>query len=69
MYNMTEFKKNIRKAFEDANQGHEVVIKRYGQKFQLVSLVDLPLPSPNKGLNKFIHNTDEIIYEPLEPSA
>jgi hypothetical protein len=44
MYTIAEFRSNLRQAFEDANQGHEVVIDRYGQKFQLVALVDKPLP-------------------------
>lgn len=44
MYTITKFRQNIRKAFNDADAGHEVVIERYGQKFQLVSLVDKPLP-------------------------
>lgn len=43
MYTMAEFRKNLRKAFNDANEGHEVVVERYDQKFQLVSLVSLPL--------------------------
>lgn len=43
MYTIAEFRKHIRKAFNDADEGHEVVIVRYGQKFQLVSLVDKPL--------------------------
>lgn len=33
----------MRQAFEDSYQGHEVVVERYNQKFQLVSLVDKPL--------------------------
>ena len=40
MYTISEFRKNTRKAFNDADSGHEVVIERYGQKYQLVSLVD-----------------------------
>jgi hypothetical protein len=44
MYTISEFRDNLRQAFEDANQGHEVMIDRYGQKFQLVALVDKPLP-------------------------
>jgi len=43
MYTIVEFRKNIRKAFNDAHGGHEVVIERYGQKYQLVSLVDKAL--------------------------
>jgi hypothetical protein len=42
MYTISEFRKNTRKAFNDADSGHEVVIERYGQKYQLVSLVDKP---------------------------
>lgn len=42
MYTVLEFRKNLRKAFNDANEGHKVVIERYDQKFQLVSLVDKP---------------------------
>lgn len=51
MYTITEFRQNIRKAFNDADSGHEVVIERYGQKFQLVSLVDKPLPGHAKESN------------------
>jgi hypothetical protein len=47
MYTLAEFRKNLRQAFNDADQGHEVVIERYGQKFQLISLVDKPLPGHN----------------------
>lgn len=43
MYKINEFRQNLRKAFNDAAEGHEVVIERYEQKFQLVSLVDKPL--------------------------
>lgn len=54
MYTLSEFRKNLRQAFNDADNGHEVVIERYGQKFQLISLVDEALPGhvmesvPNK---------------------
>lgn len=44
MYTVTEFKNRLRKALNDAEQGHEVVIERYGVKYQLVCLVDKPLP-------------------------
>lgn len=44
MYTLREFRMNTKQAFDDANEGHEVVIKRGTQKFQLVSLVDKPLP-------------------------
>jgi hypothetical protein len=44
MYTISQFRQNIRKAFNDANEGHEVVIERYGQKFQLVALVSTLLP-------------------------
>lgn len=44
MYTIKQFRENLRQAFNDADQGHEVVIERYGQKYQLVSLVDKPLP-------------------------
>lgn len=43
MYTIAEFRLKMRKAFEDSFQGHEVVIERYGQKFQLIALVDEPL--------------------------
>lgn len=43
MYTIGEFRKNLRKAFSDADNGHQVVIERYGQMYQLVSLVNLPL--------------------------
>lgn len=43
MYTMGEFRKNLRKAFNDADEGHQVTIHRYGQSYQLVSLVSLPL--------------------------
>lgn len=44
MYKMSEFRTNMRKAFNDADNGHEVVVERYGQKYQLVSLVEGPMP-------------------------
>ena len=63
MYTITEFRKNIRKAFNDADSGHEVVIERYGQMYQLVSLVDLPL-----GGNSFESTPDDIkSIKPIKP--
>src|SRR5258708_2968895 len=44
MYTIVEFRKCLRQAFNDAEQGHEVVIERWGNKYQLVALVDKPLP-------------------------
>lgn len=44
MYTPSQFRSNMRQAFNDADQGHEVVIERFGQKYQLVSLVNKPLP-------------------------
>lgn len=44
MYTTAEFRDNLRQAFNDAEQGHEVVIERYGNLYQLVALVDGPLP-------------------------
>lgn len=43
MYTMSDFRSNLRQAFNDADSGHEVVVERYGQKYQLISLVDKPL--------------------------
>lgn len=43
MYKLNEFRQNTRQAFNDAREGHEVVIERYGELYQLVALVDLPL--------------------------
>jgi hypothetical protein len=43
MYTLREFRANTKKAFDDANSGHEVVIDRSGQLFQLISLINLPL--------------------------
>lgn len=45
MYTVTEFRKNLRQAFADAREGHEVVIGGYGEtKYQLVALMRNPLP-------------------------
>lgn len=44
MYTIAQFRKNMRQAFNDAAEGHEVVIERYGQNYQLVGLVDKALP-------------------------
>lgn len=58
MYSLSEFRDNLRQAFNDAEQGHEVVIERYNRRFQLVSLVDKTLPghsfssSPKKSPQK-----------------
>lgn len=43
MYTVQEFRQHMRKAFNDADGGHEVVISRYGQNYQLISLVEGPL--------------------------
>jgi 3-dehydroquinate dehydratase len=32
----------MRKAFNDADSGHEVVVERYGQNYQLISIMDKP---------------------------
>lgn len=43
MYTVKEFRSNLRKAFNEAREGHEVVIDKWGDKFQLVCLVDEPI--------------------------
>jgi len=45
MYTLREFRANTKQAFDDADAGHEVVIKRGKQMFQLISLVSNPLKS------------------------
>lgn len=37
LYKITEFRSNMRKAFNEAQSGEKVVIDKYGDKFQLVS--------------------------------
>lgn len=44
MYTVKQFRQNLRQAFNDADQGHQVVIERFGGKYQLISLVKEPLP-------------------------
>lgn len=44
MYTMSEFRNNLRQAFRDAREGHEVVIGKYDELYQLVALVKEPLP-------------------------
>lgn len=44
MYKISEFRKNIAQAFTDSSEGHEVIITHKGQNYQLVALVDKPLP-------------------------
>lgn len=43
MYTLREFRAKTKQAFDDAEQGHEVIITRGSQKFQLISLVKDPL--------------------------
>lgn len=42
MYNVADFRRNIRKALNEADNGREVIIERYGQRYQLSSLVGEP---------------------------
>lgn len=44
MYTLREFRANTKQAFDDAASGHEVVISRGNENFQLVALVGDPLP-------------------------
>lgn len=44
MYTLREFRANTKQAFDDAAQGHEVVIDRSGFTYQLVALAGPPLP-------------------------
>lgn len=43
MYTLREFRKSSKKAFDDAKEGHEVVISRGSELYQLVALVDGPI--------------------------
>ena len=36
-YNLSEFRKNTRKAFDEAERGEPVYIERYGEDFILIS--------------------------------
>lgn len=36
-YNLSEFRKNTRKAFDEAERGEPVYIERYGEDFYLIS--------------------------------
>jgi hypothetical protein len=40
--NTADFRKNLRRAFNEADNGREVLIERYGQTYKLVSLVGDP---------------------------
>ncbi len=42
MYKTYDFRQNIRKAFNEASEGREVLIERYGDVFQLVAKVGKP---------------------------
>lgn len=45
MYTLREFRAHTKQAFDDAREGHEVIINRnHVEKFQLIALVDKPLP-------------------------
>ncbi len=66
VYTLREFRANTKKAFDDASAGHEVVIKRGKENFQLVSLVSLPLggssfESTPKDIKPIIELTPEFI--------
>ena len=42
-YTLSEFRKNLRIAFNEADNGREVYIERYGQRYRLSSLVGKPM--------------------------
>lgn len=44
MYTLRQFRANTKQAFDDSAAGHQVVIKRGINMFQLIALVDKPLP-------------------------
>lgn len=60
MYTIKQFRDNTRKAFNDADEGHEVVIKRYGELYQLVHLVDKPV-----GKMSFESTPKSIVRKPV----
>lgn len=71
MYTISEFRENIRKAFNDAEEGHQVVIERYGQKYQLISLVDKPIGNMSfeSVPNKIVIEPAVLIKSPPRPRA
>lgn len=42
MYKVGDFRNNIRKAFNEADNGREVLIERYGQQYKLSALIGKP---------------------------
>ena len=42
MRTVADFRSNIRKAFNEADEGREVLVERYGQMYKIVSLTGKP---------------------------
>ena len=59
-YNLSEFRKNTRKAFDEAERGEPVYIERYGEDFILISKKNWndTMALHSKGVNTLI--TDEV---------
>lgn len=59
-YNLSEFRKNTRKAFDEAERGEPVYIERYGEDFILISKKNWndTMSLHGKGVNTLI--TDEV---------
>lgn len=59
-YNLSEFRKNTRKAFDEAERGEPVYIERYGEDFILISKKNWndTMSLHSKGVNTLI--TDEV---------
>ena len=55
-YNLSEFRKNTRKAFDEAERGEPVYIERYGEDFILISKKNwndtVGVPTPRKDIKK-----------------
>lgn len=59
-YNLSEFRKNTRKAFDEAERGEPVYIERYGEDFILISKKNWndTMALRDKGINTLV--TDEV---------
>lgn len=65
MYKTYDFRKNIRQAFNEAAEGREVLIERYGDVFQLVAKVGKP---KNGVYLRGDHDYFEDSGKPIEPN-
>ena len=52
-YNLSEFRANTRKAFDEAERGEPVYIERYGEDFILISKKNWSDTIGSLGANKF----------------